>query len=72
MGGSPKVGDRKPCRGDSPDYKCEKTATFIETVTVHRQAIPTETGTQLVPESGPGWLCPDGHREIYRQASQDR
>ena len=63
MNRDPKVGNRRPCTA----HQCGKTQTFVDEVVIHPQAMPTEIGTVLVREAGPGWICPDGHREIEKR-----
>jgi len=63
MNDAPKVGDRRPCTARG----CAKTQTFVETVVVHPQERATERGIELVRESGPGWICPDNHRQLHNR-----
>lgn len=56
----PKVGDRRPCT----ERGCDKTQTLVETMVVHPPAGDTDMGSLLARESGPGWICPNGHREL--------
>jgi hypothetical protein len=67
----PAPGARKPCRGESPEYPCNKVAVFMEHVTAIRDGADVDgghgRGVGVQPQSGPGWQCVDGHVELWSE-----
>lgn len=65
----PAFGEPKPCRGESPEYPCNKVAVFMEHVTAIRDEadVDVHDARGLAPgtQSGPGWQCVDGHVELW-------
>jgi len=66
----PTFGERKPCRGESPEYPCNKVAVFMEHVTAVRDSADVDghndRGTAELP-TVPGWQCVDGHVELWSE-----